>query len=187
MEKQTPNPDWQKIAEARQEKITSMGEFLDNLMRIVNLRPPKTPQEGIGAVQDLITAIQVLQWKETRDREAIETLRAVVGDADKYLDTNKLTTICSGSSLHTAFKDALEATIPVRSPIAEMMREASEPAPRGTCTWKQPKGSDLEESDCYIAECDGSTVTMGEPASDSDMVRCYRCGRKIVMESDANA
>jgi hypothetical protein len=59
------------------------------------------------------------------------------------------------------------------------MREASEPAPRGTCTWTQPKGSDLEESDCYQAECDGSTVTLNGPRDETDMERCYRCGRKI--------
>jgi hypothetical protein len=175
MEKQAPNPDWQKIAEARQEKITIMGEFLDNLARIIGVPVPKTPQEGIGAVQDMITAIQVLQWKETRDQEAIETLRTVVGAADKYLEfNNTVTNISSGSSLHRAFKEAIEATTPIKRSFMAML---SEPAPRGTCTWTQPKDSDLEDSDSYVAGCDASIVTY----LDDDMTRCYRCGLKIVI------
>jgi len=178
MEKQIPNPDWQKIAEARQEKILSMGEFMDNLARIVGIQVPTTPQEGISAVDDLITAIQLLQWKEGRDREAIRLLRDTVSTADGYLDTNKLTTIGNGSSLHRAFKEVLEATIPVKSTFLEMMQDATDPAPRGTCTWTQPEASDLGDSDCYIAGCDGSTVTH----RDDDMDRCYRCGRKITIK-----
>ena len=61
MTEQKKTIDWQKIAEARQEKILSMGEFMDNLARIVGIPVPKTPQEGISAVDDLVTAIQVLQ------------------------------------------------------------------------------------------------------------------------------
>jgi len=174
MTEQKKTLDWQKIAEARQEKILSMGEFMDNLARIVGIPVPKTPQEGISAVDDLVTAIQVLQWKAGRDGEAIRHLRQVVSDADNYLEFNSMTNIGSGSSLHRAFKEAIEATTPVKSPFMEML---SEPAPRGTCTWTQPKDSDLGDSDCYTATCDGSIVTH----RDDDMERCYRCGRKIVM------
>ena len=174
MEKKTP--DWQKIAEARQEKIQCMGEFMDNLARVLDLQVPKTPQEGISAADNLVTAIQVLHWTKERNAAAIEDLRTVLTDADKYLETNKLTTTGNGSSLHRAFKEVLEGTIPVKSPFMEMMRDVAELAPRGTCTWTQPKDSDLGDSDCYIAGCDGSTVTH----RDDDMERCYRCGRKIV-------
>ena len=101
----------------------------------------------------------------------------MVSDADSYLEFNSMTNIGSGSSLHRAFKEAIEATTPVKSPFMEML---SEPAPRGTCTWTHPKDSDLGDSDCYTATCDGSIVTH----RDDDMERCYRCGRKLTVKEE---
>lgn len=175
--------DWQKIAESRLEKIQNMSSFLDGLAAIVGIPKPQTPEEGLNAVPDLITAIQVLTWEESWNSKAIDSLRSVISDADKYLDTNKLTNIGSGSSLHNAFKSVLASTVPITSPLLEMMHQAANPAEKAEapCTWTQPEGSELEESDCYQAECDGSTVTLNGPASETDMERCYRCGRKIVL------
>ena len=174
--------DWQKIAADRLEKIQSMSEFLDNLAMTIGIQKPKTPGEGVGAVQDLITAIQVLQWKENRNTEAIDELRRVVDEADKYLDTNKLTNIANGSSLHRAFKDVLLNTIPIKSPLLEMMHQegvALKETAEATCTWRQPGGTELVDTYLYEAECDGSTVNMDGPPDTTDMERCYRCGRKI--------
>jgi hypothetical protein len=39
----------------------------------------------------------------------VSYLESLISEADKYLDTNNLTQISSGSILHNKFKEALEA------------------------------------------------------------------------------
>ena len=38
----------------------------------------------------------------------IVELESLIKEADDYLNTNKLTTICNGSILHAAFKEAIK-------------------------------------------------------------------------------
>ena len=55
-------------------------------------------------------AVQAINQHDTLINQVAE-LRAVVFEANKYLDINNLTTIGHGSNLHEWFKQALELTL----------------------------------------------------------------------------
>lgn len=49
----------------------------------------------------------VVETHEAMQARIVE-LESLIKEADDYLNTNKLTTICNGSILHAAFKEALK-------------------------------------------------------------------------------
>jgi hypothetical protein len=52
-------------------------------------------------------AIQAIEQHDAMQARIVE-LESLIKEADDYLNTNKLTTICNGSILHAAFKEAIK-------------------------------------------------------------------------------
>jgi hypothetical protein len=65
---------------------------------------------AIGSGSEDDDAIDELNGEIDGLKEDIEDLRDVIEEADEYLDTNRLTNIAHGSSLHLKFKGILRET-----------------------------------------------------------------------------
>ena len=67
----------------------------------------------IGIMDSKIEAEKLAEMINSHDNltNQVAELRAVVFEANKYLDINNLTTIGHGSNLHEWFKQALELTL----------------------------------------------------------------------------